>query len=178
LRKFCWNDGERPGWDQKNTFHSKLRQPVQIVGIVENAQNGPLSKGPFDRHVPDLGGLPNEQVHGIGYIYGRRADPFQELNAVVRILRAELPPERWVIGSLKYMPRRRNLWVADMLQWWPEARLAQPANSLPDSDASASVFVASCLSNQFASGKRYGVIEALSLIPMENRPAISSIQHH
>src|SRR4051794_28605591 len=26
------------------------------------------------------------------------------------------------------LPRRRNLWVTDTLQWAPEARLAQPAN--------------------------------------------------
>ena len=27
-----------------------------------------------------------------------------------------------------FLPRRRNLWVADKVQWRPEARLAQPAN--------------------------------------------------
>jgi hypothetical protein len=34
-------------------------------------------------------------------------------------------------------PRRRNLWVTDTLQWAPEARLAQPANPMWDSAASA-----------------------------------------
>ena len=37
----------------------------------------------------------------------------------------------------KYRPRRRNLWVTDTLQWAPEARLAQPANPMWDSAASA-----------------------------------------
>jgi len=40
-------------------------------------------------------------------------------------------------GDLKVQPRRRNLWVTDMLQWAPEARLAQPANPMWDSAASA-----------------------------------------
>ena len=35
------------------------------------------------------------------------------------------------------LPRRRNLWVTDTLQWAPEARLAQPANPMSDSAASA-----------------------------------------
>jgi hypothetical protein len=35
------------------------------------------------------------------------------------------------------MPRRRNLWVTDMREWAPEARLAQPANPMWDSAASA-----------------------------------------
>jgi hypothetical protein len=35
------------------------------------------------------------------------------------------------------LPRRRNLWVTDTLQWRPEARLAQPANPMRDSAASA-----------------------------------------
>src|SRR5437588_13072625 len=35
------------------------------------------------------------------------------------------------------MPRRRNLWVTDTLSWAPEARLAQPANPMWDSAASA-----------------------------------------
>ena len=47
--------------------------------------------------------------------------------------------------SLK-RPRRRNLWVTDAVQWAPEARLAQPANPMWDSAASAFLFVASCLS--------------------------------
>ena len=33
--------------------------------------------------------------------------------------------------------RRRNLWVTDTLQWRPRARLAQPANPMRDSAASA-----------------------------------------
>jgi hypothetical protein len=38
----------------------------------------------------------------------------------------------------------------------PEARLAQPANPMSDSEAVALLFVASCLSNQVAlNGKRY-----------------------
>ena len=56
---------------------------------------------------------------------------------------------RWARGSpgtrggirdslpMKDMPRRRNLWVTDTLQWAPEARLAQPANPMWDSAASA-----------------------------------------
>ena len=36
-----------------------------------------------------------------------------------------------------FSPRRRNLWVTDTLQWAPEARLAQPANPMWDSAASA-----------------------------------------
>jgi len=34
-------------------------------------------------------------------------------------------------------PRRRNLWVTDTFQSAPEARLAQPANPMWDSAASA-----------------------------------------
>src|SRR5215467_15514232 len=37
-------------------------------------------------------------------------------------------------------PRRRNLWVTDTLRWVPEARLAQPANPMWDSAASACPF--------------------------------------
>ena len=40
-------------------------------------------------------------------------------------------------SSLRKQPRRRNLWVTDTLQWAPEARLAQPANPMQDSAASA-----------------------------------------
>ena len=39
--------------------------------------------------------------------------------------------------ALFFSPRRRNLWVTDTLQWRPEARLAQPANPMRDSTASA-----------------------------------------
>jgi len=55
-------------------------------------------------------------------------------------------------------PRRRNLWVTDTLQWRPEARLALPADPRWDRRLQLLLFVASCLSNQFAlSGKRYAV---------------------
>src|SRR6185295_11455000 len=40
-------------------------------------------------------------------------------------------------GRPLFLPRRRNLWVTDTLQWAPEARLAQPANPMWDSAASA-----------------------------------------
>ena len=40
-------------------------------------------------------------------------------------------------AETKKKPRRRNLWVTDTLQWAPEARLAQPANPMWDSAASA-----------------------------------------
>ena len=53
-------------------------------------------------------------------------------------------------------PRRRNLWFTDMVAWCLEARLAQPANSMPV--VKFFLFLASCLSNQFAlPGKRYAV---------------------
>ena len=39
--------------------------------------------------------------------------------------------------TFTFKPRRRNLWVTDTLQWAPEARLAQPANPMWDSAASA-----------------------------------------
>jgi len=38
-----------------------------------------------------------------------------------------------LIRVLRNMPRRRNLWVTDTLQWALEARLAQPANPMWDS---------------------------------------------
>lgn len=61
---------------------------------------------------------------------------------------------------LIFQPRRRNLWVTERFEWRPGSRLAQPANPMPDSAASASVFVARCVSNQFAlHGKGYGVRE-------------------
>ena len=34
-----------------------------------------------------------------------------------------------------FWPRRRNLWVTETLQWAPEARLAQLANPMWDSEA-------------------------------------------
>jgi len=40
-------------------------------------------------------------------------------------------------APLKRKPRRRNLWVSDTFEWRSEARLAQPANPVPDSAASA-----------------------------------------
>src|SRR5438552_1503039 len=60
-----------------------------------------------------------------------------------------------------FKPRQRNLWVADTFEWRQDPQLAQPANPMPDSAAfSFLLFVASCLSNQFAlPGKRYGVRE-------------------
>ena len=44
---------------------------------------------------------------------------------------------RTVRAYLLKEPRRRNLWVTDTIQWAPEARLAQPANSMWDSAVSA-----------------------------------------
>src|ERR1019366_8543555 len=58
----------------------------RLAGVIENAQDIPLTKWPLDRHVPDLGRLPHEQVHGIRHVRGRRADSFQEFNAVYGIL--------------------------------------------------------------------------------------------
>jgi hypothetical protein len=55
--------------------------------------------------------------------------------------------ERDVETTNKEMPRRRSLWVTGTLQWALDARLARPANPMPDSEASAFQFVASCLSN-------------------------------
>ncbi len=43
------------------------------------------------------------------------------------------------------MTPQRNLWVTNRLEWRGEARFAQAANPMPDSEASAFVFVASCL---------------------------------
>jgi hypothetical protein len=64
-------------------------------------------------------------------------------------------------------PRQRNLWVTDTFEWRREARLAQSANPMSDSEASAFVFVASCLSNQFAlPGKRHGVTRGLGSFSM------------
>ena len=55
-----------------------------------------------------------------------------------------------------------TVWVTDTFEWRREARLAQPANPMPDSEAPAFVFVASRLSNQVAlPGKRYGVSDGL-----------------
>jgi hypothetical protein len=56
------------------------------------------------------------------------------------------------------MARRRNLWVTDRLRWAPEARLAQPANPMWDSAASAFP-VRSELPFELVcpSGKRYAV---------------------
>src|SRR5947209_14054848 len=58
----------------------------------------------------------------------------------------------------KFEARRRNLWVTDTLQWAPEARLAQPANPMWDSAASAFP-VRSELPFELVcpSGKRYAV---------------------
>ena len=41
------------------------------------------------------------------------------------------------VKDVSFSPRRRNLWVTDTLQWAPQARLAQPANPMWDSAASA-----------------------------------------
>jgi hypothetical protein len=37
----------------------------------------------------------------------------------------------------RYLPRRRNLWITDTLQWAPETRLAQLANQMWESATSA-----------------------------------------
>ena len=56
--------------------------------------------------------------------------------AVVFVL-ALIPFFLGFVDPAKISPRRRNLWVTDTLQWAPEARLAQPANPMWDSAASA-----------------------------------------
>jgi hypothetical protein len=58
---------------------------------------------------------------------------------------------------LFFVPRQRNLWVTDTVERCRKARLAQPANTLPDGGLWL-FSLASCLSNQFdLSGKRYAV---------------------
>jgi hypothetical protein len=47
-------------------------------------------------------------------------------------------PDRTVAWAPKLLPLQRNLRVSDTLEWRPEARLAQPANPMRESAASAS----------------------------------------
>ncbi len=50
-------------------------------------------------------------------------------------------------AAFRLLPRRRNLWVTDTLQWASEARFAQPANPMWDSAAQAFPVRSQCLSS-------------------------------
>src|SRR5580700_11155641 len=72
----------------------------------------------------------------------RRLTPYQGRSPVV-LLRDDYGPGSWASAPVccrdwrfsrpTFLPRRRNLWVTDTLQWAQEARFAQLSNPMWDS---------------------------------------------
>jgi hypothetical protein len=84
----------------------------------------------------DLAGLYQVEPRALIQAVRRNTDRFPS-DFMFQLSHAEAAEMRsQSVISLK-RPRRRNLWVTDAVQWAPEARLAQPANSMWDSAASA-----------------------------------------